>query len=35
MGKSGQKVQSSSYKISPENVVYSMVSTVNNPTIYI
>lgn len=30
MGKGSQKVQTSSHKISPGDVMYSMVNTVNN-----
>ena len=35
MGECGQKVQISSYKISHGNVMYSMVTMVNNTVLYV
>lgn len=35
IGEGGQKVQSSNYKISPGDVMYSMVTLVNNNVLYI
>ena len=34
-GEGGQKVQTSSYKISPGDVMYSMVTIVNNTVLHI
>ena len=35
MGEGGQKVQNSSYKISSEDIMYSMPTIVNNTGLYI
>lgn len=35
VGKGGQKVQISNYKISPEDVMYTMVTRANNTVLYI
>ena len=35
MGEGGQKVQNSSYKISPGDVIQNMVAIVNNTVLYI
>ena len=35
MGERGQKVQTSSYKVSSGHVIYSMVTIVNNTVLYI
>lgn len=35
MGEEGQKVETSSYKVSPRDVIYSMAPMVNDTVLYI